>query len=250
MFGFSLRRRSDLTPQSVRFDLHSHLIPGVDDGVRDEEEALGAIAALVALGYHGAVTTPHIHQDVFPNREANLLDAFAAFEPRVRERFPSFRFQMAAEYYVDNALMDRLDREPKTLLRFGAARTFMLIEFPMITLPTFTEDCLIACQRLGITPIIAHPERYADVQLDRTHERVRHWRNHGALIQVNLGSIVGQYESAARTTARALGDAGLVDFVGSDLHRPIQARQYTAPAWKALGRCKWDFRLQHHHRLF
>ncbi|MCX5661471.1 MAG: protein tyrosine phosphatase [Planctomycetota bacterium] len=241
-FNRWFRSPNGLSPAAVRFDLHNHILPGVDDGAPDLEHALGIIQAMVDLGYKGAVVTPHIQPEVFENTEEALAESFRLFEPIAHAHFKGmFRLALGAEYYLDNQLMDSLWNRPDDLLRFGPDRSLLLIEFPTISLPTFVPDLLGACRRAKITPVIAHPERYADIHFDHKHENVRAWRDGGALIQVNLGSLVGQYGSTVRACANALGNHGLVDLVGTDLHRPSQAPHYTVPAWDALAHSRWKF---------
>lgn len=236
-----------LSPQSVRYDVHSHLLPGVDDGVPDSDEALACLRLLSELGYVGAVITPHIHADGFDNTESFLRERFSDFAPLVAKELPGFSLQIAAEYMLDDQFLDRLYDHPDQLLRFGPDQSLLLIEMSTFVEPVNLNEVLDECRRHRIQPIMAHVERYLFVtESDKGPDRLREWRERGALIQVNLGSFADQYGSKIRKAARRLWAEDVVDLLGSDMHRSKRAVNTLPKAWKYLRsrRGKFDEAVQ------
>ncbi len=237
-------RRSSpaLTPQAVLWDVHNHLLFQVDDGVRDVGESLQGVALLRDLGYRGAVVTPHIYREVFDNDEAMLIERFERMLSHIAEVYPDFRLQLGAEYMLDESLLDRLYHNPARLLRFGPQRSHVLVELPVTSEPLFLSEFLDECHRQGLRPIVAHAERYRFVAEDEQGmARVQSWRSRGALIQMNLESLVGRDGRTAQRLARMLWQAALIDIVGSDMHRPHLASKTLARAWDALVRSGGSF---------
>lgn len=232
MFGF-LRKAprknppgSPATPE-LRWDLHAHLLPGVDDGVRTLDEALDAIRALRALGYRASVLTPHIYRDVYPNSRATLEPALASLRDALADADIDHELHLAAEYFADEHLIDLVEREP--LLTFGPpdARC-VLFEYPYTSEPLLWADAVTALRRKGYTPVLAHVERYRFV----THAPdlwLERFAQLGVKLQCNIGSLVGQYGERAQTLARRARDEGLATFWGTDLHRPSQVEKFITP---------------------
>ena len=105
--------------EALHIDVHSHIVPGVDDGSSTIEESLELIERLVNMGYRGAVVTPHIHSDIYPNNLLTLVPAFEQLQQAVAARWPEFALQLAAEYFLDEHFADCIaDNE---LLHFHAA---------------------------------------------------------------------------------------------------------------------------------
>lgn len=215
-----------MTP-TLGWDLHAHLLPGVDDGVRTVEDAIEAIRALQALGYRGSVLTPHVYHGLYPNTRATLEPALATLRAALAEAAIEHELHMAAEYFADEHLIELVEREP--LLSFGAeSAPMVLIEYPYASEPLLWADALSALLRKGYTPVLAHIERYRfvtqspDVWLDR-------FAQFGVKIQCNVGSLVGQYGPHACEFARRMRDSGLPSFWGTDLHRAKQVTQFIAP---------------------
>ena len=231
MLGF-LRRSArknasgDAAP-ALRWDLHAHLLPGVDDGVRTMDDALAAIRALQSLGYRGSVLTPHIYRDLYPNSRELLEPVFDELRKALVDASISHELIMAAEYFADEHLIELIGREP--LLSFGPSDTpHVLIEFPYQSEPFLWADVLSALIRNKYVPVVAHIERYRfvtqapKVWLDR-------FGQFGVKIQCNIGSLVGQYGQESMDFARRMRDENLPTFWGSDLHRPKQVESYIKP---------------------
>lgn len=225
---------------TIKYDLHSHLLPGIDDGVRDLDEALQSIECLMKLGYAGAVTTPHIYPEVFDNSEADLQFRFEDLYCAVRERFPGFSLKLAAEYYFDGRLVNKLFEADNRLLTVGHQEKGILVEFARTNIPANLSDLFLGCQRRGLRPIIAHVERYSYVHEDKQFSLIKDWVDQGALLQMDLGSAVGQYGLEAMKTSNAILKQGFYHFIGTDLHRKGQCDRFIAPAWKKMERLRFE----------
>ncbi|MFT4031281.1 MAG: histidinol-phosphatase [Siphonobacter sp.] len=196
-------------------DIHSHLLPGVDDGVSNWEETLQCLQQFVALGITKVVTTPHVSRDWFPNKKDNLLEGLEQLKALVIEHELPIQVEIAAEYMLDDFFLELLENDQ--VLSFGVEK-YVLIETGWSSAPFHLEDILFRMQAAGFTPVLAHPERYKYYQdFELELEKLRHL---GCLFQLNLMSLTGRYGEQARRQARQLLGLNWVDFVGSDLHRP------------------------------
>lgn len=203
-----------------RVDLHSHLVPGVDDGARTVEDVLEGVGRMVDRGIRRIVTTPHLLGSLTrdPRRlEVRLDEMDRAFEPArsaVAEAFPEVRFSRANEVALDHPEPDLSD--PR--LRLEGCR-FVLVEWPRLHVPPASHRALEALREQGHGLLLAHPERYRST--DGSPERLTHlerWKEVGARFQVNYGSLVGAYGPAARRRAVELLARGWVDCLSSDFH--------------------------------
>ncbi len=230
--------------------MHCHLLPEVDDGAKDTQDALECIALLKAMGYRGAVLTPHIYRDVFDNNEAFLAGRFESFRAEVAQQIDGFELKLGAEYLLDDQFLDKLYDRSDQLLTFGEGRRCLLIEFSGLVEPLNSTELLDECRRQGIEPIIAHIERYPFVIDDHDLRKVLTWQQHGAMLQVNIGSLAGQYGSAIQRTARHLWRRSCVDLLGTDMHRPRGARRFLEKAWDYIQKKPNGFNTDRHRLLF
>jgi protein-tyrosine phosphatase len=224
-----------LTPRHVGYDVHSHLLPGVDDGVHSAKDALECLQGLAAMGFAGAVITPHIYPEVFDNREKDLRAKFHILSAQAHQAVPDFALHLAAEYFLHDGLFDRVRSAPEELLLFGRGNALLLVELPKAHLPANLEGFFDGCARRAIVPVIAHVDRYGYFQSNLDLTLLQAWRKQGALLQVNTGSLAGHYGPGPAQVARRLWAAGLVDLVGSDLHDPAHLPQL-ADGWAWIGR--------------
>lgn len=195
-------------------DMHSHLIPGIDDGSKSMDETIAMLAKFESLGYKKVITTPHIMSDYFRNTPEIILSGLENVRETAKKLNLSIEIDAAAEYYYDESLMDRLRKKEK-LLTFGD--NYILFEFSFHSEPSYLDELFFQFITQGYHPILAHVERYAYLFGDL--EQPRMWRDKGINLQLNMNSLSGHYGPDVQKQAQALVDAGLIDFVGSDCHR-------------------------------
>lgn len=231
MLGF-LRKVARKNPSGANapklgWDLHAHLLPGVDDGVRTMDDALDAIRALQTLGYRASVLTPHIYRDLYPNTRATLEPVLAQLRAALKDANIDHELHMAAEYFADEHFIALTERE--ALLSFGPeSAPMVLIEFPYTSEPLLWADALSALVRKGYTPVLAHIERYRFV-VQSPDLWLGRFAQFGVKIQCNIGSLVGQYGPHSFEFARRMRDSGLPTFWGTDLHRASQVAKFIIP---------------------
>lgn len=194
-------------------DMHSHLIPGIDDGSRSMDETIAMLAKFESLGYKKIITTPHIMSEVYPNTPEIILEGLKHVRDTAQGLGISLEIEAAAEYYFDDSLVETVKNG--TLLSFGDR--FVLVEFSFHTPPVFEGQLFFEMQMANYKPVLAHFERY--VYYHGSLDKAIELRDKGVNIQVNLNSLTGHYGPEVRKQAQRLIDANLVDFVGSDCHR-------------------------------
>ena len=223
MFGLFNRRMSILDSGLLKgaVDQHSHILYGLDDGVKTQEDSLAILRFLEEQGVSEVWFTPHVMEDV-PNTTEAIR---ARFEELKAVYGGGLQLHLAAEYMIDTLFEERLSN--RDLLEHGDE--VVLVETSAIAPPINLWVVLDKMLKSGYRPLIAHPERYR--YMDREDYRELH--NMGCLLQLNLPSIVGFYGESARQRAQYLLDKGWYRMFGSDCHRmkAIQA-QYTAKELK------------------
>ena len=199
--------------KTLPVDVHSHLLPGIDDGVATVEEALLILQSLHELGYKKAITTPHINPEFFPNTPENILKVYNKIRDELERAQINIELQVAAEYYLTEELIQKINiNEP--LLTFGDK--FLLFECSFLNEPFYLKEFIFKAISSGYKPVLAHPERYAFVMND--FGILEDLKNRGVLFQINAISLAGAYQKGARKIAEKLIRMGMVDLVGSDCH--------------------------------
>lgn len=212
--------RPDLS--SIVCDMHSHILPGLDDGSPDVATSLQLIKGLTDLGYQKFIATPHILWDIYKNNRGTINPSFEELKAGLRENNLDVPLQFAAEYFLDYHV-DELIEEEKPLLTVND--NWVLVEFSFVSAPLDLKEKLFALQMAGYQPIIAHPERY--IYFSRNKEIYTELKEAGYFLQVNLLSLTGYYGKLPFELAHHLVKNKFVDFVGTDLHhiRHLQALQ-------------------------
>ncbi len=190
-------------------DWHSHILPGVDDGVKEMEHSLAILKYYEDQGIQRLWLTPHIMEDC-PNTPEALRKRFA----ELKENYQGpIELNLAAENMLDNLFEQRL--EEGNLLPIGKAGKHLLVETSYVNAPYAMDDMIENIFAAGYTPILAHPERYTYMDEDD----YRKYKERGLLFQMNMMSSVGAYGETARRKAEWLLKEGMINFLGSDLHR-------------------------------
>ena len=197
-------------------DMHSHLLPGLDDGAETLAHSLDLLRALRALGYRKLIMTPHIMGDFYRNTPATIGAALAGLRTAAAAAgLHDVALEAAAEYYLDEWFGRRL-AAAEPLLTFGGEKRYVLLETSYLNESFTFDETIFNLKAAGYQPVLAHPERYTYLY-GRFAELAR-IRANGVLLQLNLNSLAGYYSSGARRVAEQLIDAGLVDMVGTDAH--------------------------------
>jgi protein-tyrosine phosphatase len=231
-----------LSLEWLHTDMHSHLVPGIDDGSPDMATSLELIRGFAELGYKKIITTPHILWEVYPNTAEGIKAGAEELKKALTDAGIDIELIAAAEYFIDEHFQELLKHKTPLLPISG---NMVLVEFSMLTAPLDLQESLFEMQMQNYQPIIAHPERY--VYLSRKKEFFDELKNAGCLFQLNLLSITGHYGSAVQELAEYLLKKDYYDFAGTDLHhyRHLAALQKMGSSG-ALKRLKESGRLKNH----
>lgn len=214
-------------------DLHAHFLPGLDDGSPDASVSLTMLRALAELGFVAVTATPHQRAGMyFPPRDA-IDAAYAATAAAARDALPHLAIGLAAENFLDDVFHERL--RDGTLPAYPGGKAFLFEVTPDL-LPPRLSELLFQVRLQGRLPVVAHPERYLDVQRDlgRAEAMAR-----SAALLIDLGALDGANGRTAMKTARRLVEEGMAHAATSDLHSPGDVPAVAAGmAWieKRLGR--------------
>ena len=199
------------TPAYV--DIHSHLLPGIDDGAKNMEDAIALLLKMRSYGMHHFITTPHVMGSIYPNSSAIILQKLAEVQAALQEKgIADIYITAAAEYLLDEVFSARLAAGDILVLK----NRYILVEMSYFNAPIHLYEQLFQIQLKGYQPILAHPERYAFYHQD--FEQYHALKKAGCLFQLNLLALTPHYGQNVQKTALRLLKAGLYDFVGSDVH--------------------------------
>ncbi|GGE98258.1 tyrosine-protein phosphatase [Hymenobacter cavernae] len=201
---------------ALEVDMHSHLLPGLDDGAEALEQSVELVRAMQELGYRKLVMTPHVMGDFYKNTPAAIQAALVGLREAVAiAGITDIELACAAEYYLDEWFVQKLENGEE-LLSFGGAKRYVLIETSYINEPFNFQEIIFQLKSAGYQPVLAHPERYTF--LYDNFPALEKMRANDILLQVNLNSLAGYYSRGAKRVAEKLIDAGLVDLLGTDAH--------------------------------
>ena len=198
-------------------DFHNHLIPQVDDGAESIGESEHALATMQGQGIGKVITTPHLRASLLKNEgERDIYlervdSSWRSLSATAAAKFPDVRLERGFEILLDIPEIDLSD--PRLRL---AKSIFALVEFPFLSIPPHSDRVLFDIKMQGYVPIVAHPERYRDIQGDP--DAADRWIRVGALLQVNAGSLLGKYGPQAERTGWELLQRGWASYVCSDYH--------------------------------
>lgn len=209
--------KSKLTDLSfLGVDMHSHLIPAIDDGAPTIKDAIFLIEGLQRLGYSKIITTPHVYQEYYPNTTADILNGYALLKSELDKANLDIQLQVAAEYFMDESFREILDQKDVLTIKDD----FLLVETSFFGESPDLFQILFEIQTKGYRPILAHPERYTYYGLNP--DKYTKLKDRGCLLQLNLGSLVGAYGLEVQKIAKMLLKKDLIDLLGTDLHNELQ----------------------------
>lgn len=194
-------------------DIHSHIIPGIDDGAGDIETSLEMLKTAEGEGTKTIFATPHFNRGYFEHEYKDVLKLTEELGKNAREKGININILPGQEVFLKRETP--LDFKKGTIGTLGGTR-YMLIELPMDTLPDYAMDSIYELKLLGISPIIAHPERY--LYIIKKPSLINQFIEEECLFQINTGSIRGLFGREVKNTAEILVKNGIMDFIASDAH--------------------------------
>jgi tyrosine-protein phosphatase YwqE len=209
------RKKTNADPldfSALKVDMHSHLIPGIDDGAPDLDTALNLIKELQELGFKKIITTPHVMADLYPNTSKIILNGLEKVRAAIAAAGIEIEIDAAAEYLLDEAFEHKLSEDD--LLTLPGKK--VLVEMSFVNPAPNLESILFELQMKGYRPIMAHPERYQYYHND--FGKFERLIDRGCELQVNLLSLTGYYGAPIKKVAQKLLKADMVSFLGTDLH--------------------------------
>ena len=195
-------------------DMHSHIIPQIDDGSKSIEETFNMIDEAKEAGFTDIIMTSHFLTHYYEPTTEEIVLWRDKLQEILDSRQKNIKLHTGMEIYISNQLKELI--EQKRLLTLGNSN-YLLIELPLNSTVNYLNHVLFLLESLGIKPIIAHPERYACVQ--ENLEIIEEYIDRGALLQCNYGSILGQYGNKAKKTFEKMLKKNQVSFLGSDCHK-------------------------------
>lgn len=204
-------RLADLIPEGYT-DIHSHLLPGIDDGATDEQHSLLLINNLKEYGFTQFIATPHVLTGVWNNTREGITGVEEATQQYLKKENVDNSFHAAAEYLMDDTFLKLLKKQPLLTLKDN----YVLVEMSYISPPMQLYEIIFELQMQGYKPVLAHPERYLFYYTDTAeYEKLK---KAGCLFQINLLSVTGYYGKQVLELSRKLLDNNMIDFAGSDTH--------------------------------
>jgi protein-tyrosine phosphatase len=213
MLFFSKKKTDPVDLSWLSADMHSHLLPGIDDGSQDMETSIELIKGFRALGYKRIITTPHILWEIYPNTRDIILTKEEKVKAAIANAGIDIELRAAAEYFVDEHFVQQLkDKVPLLTV----SKNMVLVEFSMIAAPVDWQEVVFEMQMQNYQPVLAHPERYT--YLGRKTEMFDQLKDAGCWFQLNLLALAGYYGETVHELADYLLKKNYYELAGTDLH--------------------------------
>lgn len=197
----------------VKTDIHSHILPGIDDGAQTLEESLALVDSMYRHGYRKMIATPHSSEDIYPNDTMTILERRDLLRKAVQEKGIDMQIDAAAEYMIDERFVKMVESgDPMLTIHDNR----VLVEMSYLLESPYLHNGLFALQTHGYQPILAHPERYNFYH--NTLDKYDELKEKGCLFQLNLIAFSGYYGKHVKKVATYLFEKGMYDYAGSDIH--------------------------------
>ena len=194
-------------------DIHSHLLPGIDDGAKDLNRSIELIKKMSSYGIKNFITTPHVLGDVYPNSTQTIKNKLLEVQNELKNQgLLDITIRAAAEYMMDEQFSKLLEKDDILTLKDN----FVLVEMSYFNAPFNLFEILFEIQLKGYKPVLAHPERYNFYHND--FENYYKLKKAGCLFQLNLLSLTTQYGKNVQKLSAKLLNENMYDFVGTDTH--------------------------------
>ncbi len=230
-FFKKVEKKNDLIDFSIiKTDIHSHLIPGIDDGSPNIDTTIRLILEMKNLGFRKLITSPHVMSDAYDNSSEKILQGLNSVRNELKIRNIDIEIDSAAEYYIDYNFEQKIGKE--MFLTFG--ENYLLVELSFVDAPKHLFDIIFKLQLEGYKVVLAHPERYHYFQKKDYYDLTQR----GVLLQINWLSLIGYYSKEVQDKVEDLIANNMVRFIGSDCHNMRHVELYkkcqTRRAWHVL----------------
>lgn len=212
LFGLFNKELPPADLSVLKTDIHSHFIPGIDDGSKSIKNSLELLEAMEAFGYKKVITTPHVMSDSYKNTPEIILSGLEKVREAITKAGMNIKIEAAAEYYLDHDFERKL--KAKEVLTFGDK--YLLFEMAFVNPPDNLYQFVFEMQMQGYKPVLAHVERYGFWQ--NNYSKYEELASRGILLQMNINSVTGHYSMETKKAAQWLIDKDMISFVGSDCH--------------------------------
>jgi len=202
---------SDLIPEGT-IDIHSHLLPGIDDGATDISNTIKLLEGMHKIGFTKCILTPHTLPEIWENTSDGIKETFHSTKSSLEEPLQKMLHHAASEYMINEAFLERLHSEPLLTIKDN----IVLIEMSYMNPPLALKEIIFEIQLKGYQPLLAHPERY--LFYHRNTKMYTTLKELDVKFQMNLLSSVGYYGSSVAKVADFLLKENMIDFVGTDVH--------------------------------
>jgi protein-tyrosine phosphatase len=210
---FSRKKEPTVDLSWLNTDIHSHLIPGIDDGSPDIQTSVELIRGLSEFGYKKLVTTPHVLWEIYPNTSEIIMQGLNEVRAAIKEAGMEIQLDAAAEYFIDDHFEQEINNKVPLL---PVRHKMVLVEFSMITAPLDLKQVIFELQMQNYQPLLAHPERYTYLmQKKNFYDELK---DIGCFFQLNLLSLTGYYGGSVKEIAEYLIRKNYYNFAGTDLH--------------------------------
>lgn len=203
-------------------DIHSHVLPGIDDGAKSIEDTRLLLTHLKDIGFSKCIATPHTLPEVWENSAEGITSKFKETKVDLATDLSPMLAHAASEYMINDAFLERLHSEPLLTLKDN----YLLIEMSYLNPPLALKEILFEIKSKGYQPLLAHPERYLFY-----HNQVKNYevlKELDVQFQLNLLSTVGYYGSSVSKIANYLLQHNFIDFVGTDVHHLRHIKAFDA----------------------
>lgn len=212
IFKKNTRSKTPVDLSMLGCDVHSHFVPGIDDGAKTIEDSVQMITEMYNMGYKKVITTPHTMSDYYRNTPQTILGGLETVRSALKAANVPIQIEAASEYYIDYDFERKL--QENGLLTFG--NKYVLFEISYMNPPDNLYHVIFEMQLRGYKPVLAHPERYNFWHTD--FEKYEAFIDKGVLLQMNINSLSGYYSIATKKIAEQMIDKNMISFLGTDCH--------------------------------
>ena len=202
----------------LKTDIHSHLIPGIDDGSPNMSTTISIIKEMKSLGFSKLISSPHVMSDVYKNSSEIILQGLSDVRAEIKKQNINMDIDAVAEYYIDYEFEKKIGKE--RFLTFG--NNYILVELSFLEAPRNFLDIIFKLQLEGYKVVLAHPERYNYFQI----QDYKDLENRGVMFQINWLSLIGYYSKYVKNKSETLINNKMINFLGTDCHNLNQAELY------------------------